>query len=124
MTISRRGFLAGMFAACAAPAIVRAENMMKIYVPPQEIIILDSGRGLTEPIIPVDESAYFHNLGADFDGDTICVNDFIPTTSRGRLMHINRYPLVNNGIAFKDRSDGRYITEIMKNLQRSRFKAI
>ena len=34
---NRRGFLGAMFAAAAAPAIVRAESLMKIYVPPQEI---------------------------------------------------------------------------------------
>ena len=36
---SRRGFLAAMFAAAAAPAIVRAESLMKIVVPKQEIIL-------------------------------------------------------------------------------------
>lgn len=34
---NRRGFFGAMFAAAAAPAIVRAESLMKIYVPPQEI---------------------------------------------------------------------------------------
>lgn len=34
---NRRGFLGSMFAAAAAPAIVRAESLMKIYVPSQEI---------------------------------------------------------------------------------------
>ena len=34
---NRRGFLGAMFAAAAAPAIVRAESLMKIYVPPQVI---------------------------------------------------------------------------------------
>ncbi len=40
MGISRRGFLKAMLAAAAAPAICKAENLMKIYVPPQEIILL------------------------------------------------------------------------------------
>jgi len=35
---NRRGFLGAMFAAAAAPAIVRAESLMKIYVPPQEMV--------------------------------------------------------------------------------------
>jgi hypothetical protein len=34
---SRRGFLGAILAAAAAPAIVRAESLMKIYVPPQEL---------------------------------------------------------------------------------------
>lgn len=40
---NRRGFLWAMFAAAAAPAIVRAESLMKIYVPPQEILLPTSG---------------------------------------------------------------------------------
>jgi hypothetical protein len=34
---SRRGFLGAILAAAAAPAIVRAESLMKIYVPQQEL---------------------------------------------------------------------------------------
>lgn len=34
---TRRGFLLGMLALGAAPAIVRAESLMRIWVPPQEI---------------------------------------------------------------------------------------
>lgn len=33
--MDRRGFLKAMLAAAAAPAIVRAESLMKIYVPPE-----------------------------------------------------------------------------------------
>ena len=36
---NRRGFFGAMLAAAAAPAIVRAESLMKIYVPPQEIVL-------------------------------------------------------------------------------------
>jgi hypothetical protein len=39
MTISRRGFLGAMLAAAAAPAIVRADSLMRIVVPKQEIIL-------------------------------------------------------------------------------------
>lgn len=39
MTISRRGFLGAMLAAAAAPAIVRADSLMQIVVPRQEIIL-------------------------------------------------------------------------------------
>lgn len=38
---SRRGFLAAMFAAAAAPAFVKAESLMKIVVPKKEIVLLD-----------------------------------------------------------------------------------
>lgn len=37
--VSRRGFLGMMAGALAAPAIVRAESLMKIVVPKQEIIL-------------------------------------------------------------------------------------
>lgn len=41
MSMSRRGFLKGIIAAAMAPAIVRAESLMPIYVPKQELIIPD-----------------------------------------------------------------------------------
>jgi len=40
--VTRRGFLGAMLAACAAPAIVRSESLMKIIVPKKEIIRLDT----------------------------------------------------------------------------------
>lgn len=40
--ITRRGFLAGMLAVGAAPAIVRADSLMKIVVPKREIIRISS----------------------------------------------------------------------------------
>lgn len=39
--MNRRGFLGAMLAAAAAPAIVRAESLMKIVVPKKEIILVD-----------------------------------------------------------------------------------
>ena len=48
--MNRRGFLGAMLGAMAAPAIVRAESLMKIAVPKKEIIL--------------------PSLAADFDGDT------------------------------------------------------
>jgi predicted TIM-barrel enzyme len=53
---NRRGFLGAMFAAAAAPAFVRAESLMKIYVPPQGIVIVSSGiltrQQLLEQLLP------------------------------------------------------------------------
>jgi len=40
---NRRGFLGAMFAAAAAPAFVRADSLMKIYVPPQAILVQPQG---------------------------------------------------------------------------------
>lgn len=39
MSMSRRGFLAGVLAASAAPAFVRAESLMKIVVPSKDLIL-------------------------------------------------------------------------------------
>jgi len=39
--MKRRGFLAAMLGAAAAPAIVKAENLMRIVVPKQEIVFPD-----------------------------------------------------------------------------------
>lgn len=39
MTITRRGFLAGMLALGAAPAIVKAANLMKVVAPSTELIV-------------------------------------------------------------------------------------
>lgn|SRR3990167_8894628 len=40
MNMTRRGFLGAMLAACAAPAIIRADNIMRVFVPPERGIIL------------------------------------------------------------------------------------
>jgi hypothetical protein len=53
---NRRGFLGSIFAAAAAPAIVRAESLMKIYVPPQEIAY--------ETLGPYDINSYTYRNGS------------------------------------------------------------
>lgn len=40
MSLSRRGFLGAMLGAMAAPAIVKSENLMRVFVPKQKIIIV------------------------------------------------------------------------------------
>lgn len=40
--MNRRFFLNGVIAVAAAPAIVRAESLMKIFVPPKEILTFES----------------------------------------------------------------------------------
>ncbi len=40
--MNRRNFLQSMFAAAMAPAICKAENLMKIYVPNRDIQIINS----------------------------------------------------------------------------------
>lgn len=40
MTVTRRGFLTGMLALGAAPAIVRAESLMRLWVPPQRNVLV------------------------------------------------------------------------------------
>ena len=43
--VSRRGFLTGMLALGAAPAIVRAASLMRLWVPPQELVGYDLSSG-------------------------------------------------------------------------------
>jgi hypothetical protein len=40
--MNRRGFLNGILATAIAPAIVRSESLMKIWVPSQEIVVADN----------------------------------------------------------------------------------
>lgn len=91
---TRRGFLAGILAMGAAPAIVRAENLMKLWTPPK--IILD--RGMTRAIFHVDESPFisgshfqqlsrFCTMGADFDGDVIGIKQYIDYTNYPNVKH-------------------------------------
>ena len=47
---TRRGFLTGILALGAAPAIVRAESLMRLWVPPQELVL---------PKHPADQFVFF-----------------------------------------------------------------
>lgn len=50
--VSRRGFLTGMLALGAAPAIVRAESLMRIWVPPQRnVLTLDMMRAARDRLM-------------------------------------------------------------------------
>lgn len=50
--ITRRGFLTGMLALGAAPAIVRAESLMRIWVPRQELWVgYDLSNGTDESCV-------------------------------------------------------------------------
>lgn len=60
MTSSRRSFLRTMMLAAAAPAIVKAENIMKIWVPPEPEII--KGRGMSDSFFHVDESPFMGHM--------------------------------------------------------------
>lgn len=59
--LSRRGFLGAMMAACAAPAIVRAQSLMKIVVPSDKIIITSNS------LVPGDEWIDFQMSGGHGD---------------------------------------------------------
>lgn len=46
--MNRRGFLTSILALGAAPAIVRAESLMKLWVPPQEIWVPNGIRSIAD----------------------------------------------------------------------------
>jgi|LakMenEpi03Aug12_release.lakeMendotaPanAssembly.Ray.scaffolds.fasta_scaffold2345287_1 hypothetical protein len=71
--VSRRGFLTGMLALGAAPAIVRAESLMRLWVPPQEVLTLDAIRRaasqlmanrMAEPYFVVIDPAHMEDFSA------------------------------------------------------------
>ena len=103
--VGRRRFLAGLAGLFAAPAIVRAESLMKLWVPSQELTL--AGRGMTTSIIQVDESGFLECMsspsvlafrfgqgiamsGCDYDGDAVDVNYY----NNGGVF-ISRYPALN-----------------------------
>jgi len=66
--VSRRGFLTGMLALGAAPAIVRAESLMRLWVPPQTLMPMEIGRYegfrfITSDALP-DELTYYVDRAA------------------------------------------------------------
>lgn len=77
MTMTRRGFLKSLVGIAAAPAICKAENLMKIIVPDQSLMV---SSGLYQHLLSskhIDKTAVPSWFAADFDGDT---NSFIGNT--------------------------------------------
>lgn len=71
MTMSRRGFLKGLIGIAAAPAICKAENLMKIVVPDQSLMV---SSGLYQHLLSskhIDRTLATPQFAADFDGDVI-----------------------------------------------------
>lgn len=65
--MKRRGFLLGIGAALAAPAIVRAESLMKLWVPKRELLIAESLEGVMLSLPPGDlmtsgQVFFLHNV--------------------------------------------------------------
>lgn len=48
--VTRRGFLTGMLALGAAPAIVRASSLMSLWVPRQDVLTLDALRRVSRQL--------------------------------------------------------------------------
>lgn len=70
MKTTRRGFLAGMLALGAAPAIVKSSSLMKLATPPK--IVVPDWRLMVQPMYShVQNLPILSRLGHDFDGDTI-----------------------------------------------------
>lgn len=119
MNITRRGFLGGMLAMAAAPAICKAENLMKIAVPSKKIIqvgFLESmriTRGCGHFTSAVDEAPYQtldSRFGGDFDGDTV---SFYAIKDQ---VFMNRYPVFTAPVLLLD-SNGKPMNK--EDFQRS-----
>lgn len=64
MTVSRRSFLGAILTAGIAPAIVKAENISKIFVPKKEIFV---GRGFMTASFIIDQSGYLNLEDIDYE---------------------------------------------------------
>jgi hypothetical protein len=94
--MNRRGFLGAMLGAMAAPAVVKAENMMKIFVPLEKKIF--TSEALTQAILRMK------HVGADYDGDVhfshmrdglernSVSGAHLPRGLNGRIYHIDEFP--------------------------------
>lgn len=56
--MNRRNFLLGSAAIVAAPAIVRAESLMKIWVPPAEVLTVDRIRAIKAQLLASMEASH------------------------------------------------------------------
>lgn len=65
--ITRRGFLTSILGAACAPAIVKANNIMKLS--PGGIIIPQNAGEL----VSMDGQSFIKKLAGDFDGDSISI---------------------------------------------------
>ena len=97
----RRGFLGAMFAAAAAPAIVRAESLMKIYVPPQEMVFtpnLASGVLVEGDYYDALSGRYTRNMAkSSILTRQQLLDELLPELNKLFDIEYNRYTEKNNG---------------------------
>lgn len=93
--ITRRNFLAGILAFGAAPAVCRAENLMKIFVPSQEIIrppakvIHGASLYITRGIGPITQDEFGETL---FPTHNITLDDILSGGfKRGEMIVFSSY---------------------------------
>lgn len=60
--MNRRGFLNGILATAMAPAIVRSESLMKIWVPPQELIQVHDSVVFPQNVITSDVVRFMNDM--------------------------------------------------------------
>ena len=58
--MNRRGFLGGILAACAAPAIVRSQNIMRVFAPVESGLLLPVAGLLTIDMITRETLRILH----------------------------------------------------------------
>jgi hypothetical protein len=90
--INRRGFLKGLVGAVAAPAVVKAENLMKIWVPPIKPWIRPSERiasmraAMLKTAIPVEVLTHGSAMIKMPEGDVIPFRRWIPYVDESPLV--------------------------------------
>lgn len=123
--VTRRGFLGFMVGAVSAPAIAKAENLMKIFVPPEKKIVTSWSRGVPTAL-GGNVSKELQRLSADFDGDVVRDYTNIWTTGDGKQKMLvtprfEEYEIDFSGETHTDPNIDRFIEQIMRNINVKRF---
>lgn len=94
--LSRRGFLGAILAAGAAPAIVKAESLMKVFVPPVKVLI--ANRSVSDVPIGLGKTLYTGEIGR-YEGFRVVYDELtyypetgltFPTEDQIREIHVGR----------------------------------
>jgi hypothetical protein len=89
---NRRGFLGSIFAAAAAPVFVRAESLMKIYVPPQEIVLPTQGILTEEAMYEELSASYGRNMAkSSIMTRQQMIDDLLPKLNKLFEIEYNRH---------------------------------
>ena len=98
---NRRGFFGSMLAAAMAPAIVRAESLMKIYVPPQEIayetLAYRQAAAMGKAMCTYDVNSYTYSDGSSILTRQQLLDELLPELNKLFGLEYSKHMEKNNG---------------------------